>query len=272
MQRGFIFDLDGTVYVDNRLIDGAEESIKKLQARGDKVVFLTNKSIETIEAYVDKLTRLGIEVKRENVINSNFLTARYLASRLEQDEKVFVIGEEPLYDELRAMGINISDNAMDVSYVVLGWDRLFTYEKLNTAFQAWRNGAKVVATNPDRTCPVEGGQIPDCGAMVGAMEGATGEKIDVILGKPSPLAANFIVEEILELPPENCYMVGDRLETDIRMGNLCGMQSVLVLTGITNREMLNQALDQPKYVLNSINEIVDVIIDSNSKALDYQRK
>lgn len=272
MQKGFIFDLDGTVYLDNRLIDGAREAIQELRDRGDKIVFLTNKSIETIHTYVKKLSGLGISVKREDVVNSNFLTARYLASKLSEGEKVMVIGEQPLYDELMSMGIQISEDASDVSYVVLGWDREFTYDKLNRAFQAWKNGAIVVATNPDRTCPVEGGQIPDCGAMIGAMEGATGEKVELILGKPSPLAAKFIVEDILDLPPSNCYMVGDRLETDIRMGNDYGINSVLVLTGITEKGMLEHADDQPNYVLNSITELPAITRDQDSKALDSQKK
>ncbi|MFC0013738.1 MULTISPECIES: HAD-IIA family hydrolase [Allobacillus] len=272
MQKGFIFDLDGTVYVDNNLIDGAAKTVQYLRDRGDKVVFLTNKSIETIDAYVEKLNGLGVEVEKENVINSNLLTAKYLSARLKSDEKVLVIGEKPLFEELQNQGIQVTEDDENVRYVVLGWDRQFNYEKLNHAFQAWRNGAEIVATNPDRTCPVEGGQIPDCGAMIGALEGATGETIEIILGKPNPFAAKLIVDEILQLPPENCYMIGDRLETDIRMGNSTGMQSVLVLTGITKQDMLDTASDQPKYVLNSISEIKEIIEDPKSKALDYQQK
>lgn len=129
----------------------------------------------------------------------------------------------------------------------------------------------MVATNPDRTCPIDGGQIPDCGAIIGAMEGATGEKVDIILGKPSRLAAEFIVEEILNLPPKNCYMVGDRLETDIRMGNEYGINSVLVLTGITEKSMLNDAEDQPDFIIDSIKDLPDITRDPNSTALDHQQ-
>ncbi len=271
MQKGFIFDLDGTVYLNNKLVDGAREAINELRERGDKIVFLTNKSIETIQTYVKKLNGLGIEVEQENVVNSNFLAARYLASKLREGEKVMVIGEQPLYDELMSEGIEILGDESEVSYVVLGWDRDFTYDKLNRAFQAWKNGAIVVATNPDRTCPVEGGQIPDCGAMIGALEGATGEKVELILGKPSPLAAKFIVEDILKLPPANCYMVGDRLETDIRMGNDFGINSVLVLTGVTEKDMLQHALDQPHYVLNSIKDLPAITRNSyTNKVTDIQ--
>lgn len=269
LKRGYIFDLDGTIYVDDLLIDGAIEAIQELRNDGHKIVFLTNKSIDTIDSYVKKLQRLGIDVSHEHVVNSNYLTARYLSSRMGPDEKVMVIGEQPLLDELADMGIGISDNETEVSYVVLGWDRDFTYEKLNRAFQAWKNGAVVVATNPDRTCPIKGGQIPDCGAMIGAMEGATGEKVDIILGKPSPLAARFIVDDILKLPPGNCYMVGDRLETDIRMGNDYGVNSVLVLTGITEKSMVKHAKDQPDFIIDSIKELPNLTRDLNSKAADH---
>lgn len=271
MKRGFIFDLDGTVYIDDQLIEGAREAIQELQERGDTIVFLTNKSIETIASYVKKLRKLGIDINQENVVNSNYLTARYLKSKLLPNEKVMVIGEQPLYDEITNMGIKISGNENEGRYVVIGWDRKFTYDKLNQAFQAWKNGAIVVATNPDRTCPIEGGQIPDCGAMIGALEGATGEKVELILGKPSQLAAKFIVEDILRLPHRSCYMVGDRLETDIRMGNDYGLNSVLVLTGITEKAMLEHAEDQPDFIINSIKDLPELTKDSNSKALNHLR-
>ncbi|MUV37089.1 4-nitrophenylphosphatase [Lentibacillus sp. JNUCC-1] len=157
--KGFIFDLDGTVYVDNKIIDGAAEAINHLRERGDKVVFLTNKSIESISSYVDKLNRLGIEATMTDVVNSNLLAAKYLASVMKEEESVLVIGEQPLYDELNKLRIPFTEDPQKASYVVLGWDREFTYEKINQAFQAWSNGAQIVATNPDRTCPVHGGRF-----------------------------------------------------------------------------------------------------------------
>lgn len=258
MQKGFIFDLDGTVYLDNHLIDGADEVIQRLTDRGDKVTFLTNKSTETICSYVKKLNRLGIEVSEKNVINSNYLVALYLKKNVRHDERVMVIGEKPLTDELSYMGIRLTKKSQEASYVVLGWDRYFTYDKLNDAFQAWRHGAKIIATNPDRTCPVEGGQVPDCGAIIGAVEGATGENIDIVLGKPSLLAAEYIVKEVIRLPPEQCYMIGDRLETDIQMGIDYGMQTVLVLTGITNMNLVESSSIKPDIILDSIQKVIDL--------------
>ncbi|MEI3614876.1 HAD-IIA family hydrolase [Pseudogracilibacillus sp. SO30301A] len=258
LPKGFIFDLDGTIYLDDYLIDGAAETLKELRDRGDKIIFLTNKSIESIASYVKKLNRLGIQASHQEVINSNHLAGLYLKKNLQRGEKVMVVGEAPLTNKMEQMGIELTDKSDEAKYVLIGWDRKFTYDKLNNAFQAWKNGAKMVATNPDRTCPVEGGQIPDCGAMIGALEGATGEDVTQILGKPSQLAAEFIVKEVLKLPPERCYVVGDRLETDIKMGNDYGMNSVLVLTGITTEAMLENTSFKPDYVLANVNEITRI--------------
>jgi phosphoglycolate/pyridoxal phosphate phosphatase family enzyme len=256
--KGFIFDLDGTIYLNDYVIEGAVETLRRLRARGDKVVFLTNKSIEAASTYVEKLNSMGIDASQNEVINSNYLAGLYLKKTLKAGEKVMVIGEEPLINKMLKMGIELTDESDLAKYVLIGWDRKFNYDKLNDAFQAWRNGAKLVATNPDRTCPVKGGQIPDCGAMIGALEGATGEAITKIFGKPSQLAANFIVNDILQLPIEQCYMVGDRLETDIKMGNDYGMNSVLVLTGITSWEMVEQTMIKPDYILENVKEIVNL--------------
>jgi arabinose operon protein AraL len=253
--KGFIFDLDGTIYVDDAAIEGVAEAIKGLKERGDKVVFLTNKSIASRKDYVEKLNKLGIEVTLNEVINSNYITARYLKANMGAKDTVFVIGEQPLFDELEEEKIKLAEIPASASHVVVGWDRQFTYDKLNDAFQAWRKGAKIIATNPDRTCPVQGGEIPDCGALIGAIEGATGEPVTMITGKPSSLMADYILNDVLKMDASDCFMVGDRLETDIKMANDSGIQSVLVMTGITNAEMLKVTKNIPKYVLNSVKEI-----------------
>ncbi len=258
MPRGYVFDLDGTVYLDTKLIDGAAEVIQYLKDRGDRVVFLTNKSISTRIDYVNKLSLLGIETTLNEVVNSNYITAKYLMDHMNEKDKVLVIGEQPLVDELIEENIRITTNYKDATYVVIGWDREFNYEKINNAYQAWVRGAKLIATNPDRTCPINNGQIPDCGAMIGALEGATGEPIEIVTGKPSPLLAKYVMEHILRLPPSQCYMVGDRLETDIRMGIENEMNAVLVLTGITTKEMVEKAAYKPTYIIDSIRDIIAI--------------
>src|SRR5690606_38041026 len=144
---------------------------------------LTNKSIAKRTDYVEKLNSLGIDVELNEVINSNYITAHYLKANMSAEDTAYVIGEQPLFDELAEEEIRLAEVPSEASYVVLGWDRQFTYDKLNYAFQAWKNGAKIIATNPDRTCPVEGGEIPDCGALIGAIEGATGEPVTMITRK-----------------------------------------------------------------------------------------
>lgn len=254
--KGFIFDLDGTIYLDDHIIDGAPEVIKALKDRGDKVVFLTNKSIANRKEYVEKLNRLGIDVELSEVINSNYITAHYLKTVMGEDDSAYVIGEEPLFEELANENIKLADIPASASYVVLGWDRQFTYDKLNNAFQAWRNGAEIIATNPDRTCPVKDGEIPDCGAMIGALEGATGEPVKMITGKPSLLMAEYVLKNVLGMKADQCYMVGDRLETDIKMANDAGIFSVLVLSGITTEGMLKGSEHRPGLILNSVKDLV----------------
>ena len=257
MKKGYIFDLDGTVYLGDKEIDGAAEAINNLRERGDKVIFLTNKPIATRKSYVEKLNRIGIETSLAEVLNSNYLMAIYLKKNLLDEQKVFVIGEQPLFEELEKKSIPITKDESNAEYVVLSWDRQFTYDKLAAAYRAWTKGAKIIATNPDRTCPMEDGQVPDCGAMIGAIEGVTGQSIDLVVGKPSQIMAEAAVEQ-MKLDYSQCYMVGDRLETDIKMGNSVGMKTILVLSGITKKEMVDSSPHKPTYILNSVKEITSI--------------
>lgn len=253
--KGFIFDLDGTVYLGDRMIDGAAEAIHALRRRGDKVVFLSNSSIAARASYAEKLTRMGIPTDARDVLNSSLITARYLQKHLPAGSSVYVIGEQPLRDELAEHGIPLTDEPEMADWAVLSWDRQFTYDKLNALYQAAVRGAQIVATNPDSTCPLERGQLPDTGTFIAALEAATGREIDLVVGKPSLISAQAAIDH-LGLDSGSCYMIGDRLETDIKMGNDAGMSSVLVLTGVSTREMAEAAPYRPRHILPSIKEIV----------------
>lgn len=257
MAQGYVFDLDGTVYLGDKMIEGAAEAIKALRDRGDRVVFLSNKPIATRQSYVEKLTKMGIPTTLADVLNSSQIVARYLKNTLKEGEKVFVIGEQPICDELQSEGVTMTDNSEEAEYVVLSWDRQFTYDKLNSLYQAAIRGAKIIASNPDTTCPLDGGQIPDTGTFIAALEVATGKEIDLVVGKPSLIAAEAAVAH-LGLEYKDCFMIGDRLETDIKMGNEAGMKSVLVLTGVATREMAESADHRPQYIISSIKEIVNL--------------
>lgn len=254
--KGYIFDLDGTIYLGERAIPGAPETIAELRAGGARVVFLSNKPIEAASTYAAKLTKLGIPTSTDDVLNSSIVLARYLA-RTAPDARVYLIGEEPLAHELRIRNIQMVEDPLQATFVVASWDRQFTYKKLNDALQAIRHGAHFIATHPDRTCPVEGGEVADVGGMIGAIEGVTGKRVELVTGKPSPVTLQEALN-LLGLPREDCIMVGDRLETDVRMGKEAGMAAAVVLTGVTRREDLPASSVKPDYVLGSVAELVSL--------------
>jgi len=261
MFKGFIFDLDGTVYLSDRLIPGADRVIRLLRESGKKIVFLSNKPIQTREDYASKLTRLGIPTQPDEVINSTLVMTNYLKKNA-PNARLFVVGEIPFVDELKRGGFIITEEPKEIDYVVVALDRTFDYRKLNIAYQAIKLGAHFVATNPDRTCPVEGGEIPDCAAMIAAIEAVTQKKVEVIVGKPSPFMIQAAMD-VMGLRPEDCILIGDRLETDIKMGKESGIATGIVLTGVTDEEKLKTVKhtpDQPDFVFQSIADVDNLMI------------
>ena len=262
MFKGFIFDLDGTVYLSDKLIPGADRVIHKLRETGRKVVFLSNKPLEPREDYASKLTRLGIPTRPEEVINSTFVMVHYLKKNA-PEAKLFVVGEIPFIEELKREGFRITEDPKEIEYVIVAFDRTFDYKKMNIAFQAIKHfGAHFIATNPDRTCPVEGGEIPDCAGMIAAIEAVTEKKVEVIVGKPSSIMVQTVLE-VMGLRPEECILIGDRLETDIKMGRDAGIATGIVLTGVTDEKALMQykhTLDQPDFVFQSIADVENLLI------------
>jgi arabinose operon protein AraL len=255
--RGYLLDLDGTVYRGERALPGAVEAVAALRARGARVLFLSNKPIETRRDYARKLTRLGMPTSDDEVLNSGLVMASWLR-REAPGARLYVVGEPPLVEEMRAAGFEVTDDPARVDVVVIAFDRTFDYRKLDLAYQAAKRGARLVATNPDRTCPVEGGEIPDCAAMIGAVEGASGRRVETIVGKPSPITVEAALARMGGLAPRDVLMVGDRIETDVLMASRAGMDSALVLTGVTRREQVASAPVRPTYVLDGIAGVVDL--------------
>ena len=253
-QRGWLFDLDGTVYLGEALIAGAAGTIAALRGEGRRVAFLSNKPLYTRRDYAEKLTRLGIPAREDEVVNSSIVLARHLR-KLDPGAPVFVIGEPPLIGELRGHGFEVRNDA-DVRWVVIAFDRTFDYAKLNTALQAVRRrDARLIATNPDRTCPTDDGEIPDCAGMMAAVEAVTGKAVEVVVGKPSPIILEVALET-LGVAAADCVIVGDRIETDIVMGKRLGLATVLVLSGITRGDDPRIAELRPDLVVPSIGALV----------------
>jgi phosphoglycolate/pyridoxal phosphate phosphatase family enzyme len=252
-QRGWLFDLDGTVYLGDALIPGADRVIATLREAGRRVAFLSNKPLQTRADYAEKLTRLGIPASADDVINSSLVLARHLAV-LDPGAPLFVIGEPPLIAELEAHGFEVRRDHR-VRWVVIAFDRTFDYAKLHLALQAVRSGARMIATNPDRTCPTAEGEIPDCAGMMAAVEAVTGERVETVVGKPSPIILEVALGR-LGVTAAECVIVGDRLETDIVMGKQHGLATVLVLSGITRAGDPRIAEMGPDAVLPSIRELI----------------
>jgi len=255
--EGFMFDLDGTLYLGEHLIPGAAEVVRRLRARGKKTAFLSNKPIAPREDYAAKLNRLGVPCGVEEVITSPLVLARYLG-RHRPGARVFPIAEKPVIEELERHGLRICDDPDSIDVVVVSWDRGFNYAKLHTAYRAAMRGAELVGTNPDRTCPMPGYELPDAACMIAAVEACTRRKVEPIVGKPSPM----MLQEALELlgaEPSRCAMLGDRAETDIVMAARAGLKSVLVLTGVTGPGELEGLPARPDLVLKGIWELLPAL-------------
>ena len=257
---GYVFDLDGTVYLGEQLIPGARAAVAWLRGCGRRVVFVSNKPLQPRSNYATKLTRLGIPTPAQDVITSAQALAHYMKEHC-PGSRLFVIGEQPLLAELRGEGFILVEaasalepEAADIQVVVAAFDRTLDYAKLNTAYQALMRGARFFATNADKACPVQGGAIPDCAGVIAFLEATTGRKVELVAGKPSRHILDAAAER-LGVPVKRCLMVGDRLATDIRMGADSGMDTALVLTGITSREMLKDSELKPTWVLESISQV-----------------
>jgi len=259
--QGFIFDLDGTVYLGEQALEGAVETIAALRGQGKRTLFVTNKPLEPRQKYAAKLTRLGIPTAPDEVITSGYVLGYHLA-QAEPGLAYYVVGEENLKDELRRFGLNVLEELGDqdekavidpvgIEAVVIAFDRTLNYRKLNTAYQALARGARFFATNPDKTCPMPGGGIPDAGATIAALEFLTGRKVELLAGKPSKLMMEVAMSR-LGLPPERCLLVGDRLETDIRMAKEAGLYAAVVLSGASTREQAEKANPAPDVILENI--------------------
>lgn len=257
---GLVVDLDGTVYRGENLIPGADSALSRLRGAGHRVVFATNKSVARPKDYADKLTALGIPTALDDLVTVNEVLARHLRERLGPSQRVLVLGEAPLHEELATAGVSTTSAWDRADAVAMGWDRSLDYAGFNAVFQAARRGAYVAATNPDATCPVEEGEVPDCGAQIAALAAALGRDVDIVVGKPAPTMAHAATAR-LGLPAEQCWMVGDRIATDIRMANEAGLSAALLLSGVTTPEQAKISPWSPDLVCADLAEFADWILE-----------
>lgn len=259
LHSAYVFDLDGTIYLGEHLLPGAKRTIEELRRREIPVRFLSNNPTKDPQMYAEKLARLGIPTPIDEIANTIVTTKRWLLAH-HPKAVLFVIGSEPLQRALRQAGFELSDDPERIDIVVASYDTTFDYRKLQIAFDAiwFHQRAFLVQTNPDRFCPFPGGRgEPDCAAMTAAIEACTGVTCQASFGKPDPIMAKLAIEG-LSVPVEDVVMVGDRLQTDIKMAQDSRMLAALVLTGEATADDLRVlAEDQvPDFVLDRIDRLI----------------
>jgi NagD protein len=254
--RGYVFDLDGTVYLGDALLPTAGETITRLRALGSRTVFLSNNPTHRPEDYAAKLTRLGLPTPLDDILVSTQVMVRFLQERM-PGARLFVIGEQPLVHALAGAGFEIVAEAARTDAVIASFDRTFAYPKLQVAFDAIRAGARFFATNGDRYCPVPGGGEPDAASVIAAVEACTAVPCEAIVGKPSRYTSDAVLAMLGE-PAADCLMTGDRLETDVKMGLDAGMAAALALTGATTEAMLATSAITPTFAIHRLEELLPV--------------
>lgn len=253
--KSLIIDMDGVLYRGRRPLPGAKEFLQHLEERETAYILVTNNSTRTPEEYVTVLKEMGIEVSPGRILTSALATADYLGNLLPEGAWLYLIGEEGLYSALAAQGFEFGE--MDVEAVVVGMDRELTYEKLKTATVAIRQGARFIGTNPDKSFPAEEAIVPGAGAILAAIEAATGVQ-PTIIGKPEPTLFQMALQRMGATEKETA-VIGDRLETDILGGQRCGLTTILLLTGVTQKEDLAKSEIQPDYTFESLTQLVHAL-------------
>jgi HAD superfamily hydrolase (TIGR01450 family) len=259
LYAAYVFDLDGTIYLGDELLPGARRLVEALRERDIPVRFASNNPTRDPEQYAEKLAGLGLPTPAADIVNSTVTMTRWLLDH-HPGAVVFPIAEEPLRRALSDAGIRISEDPAEIDIVIASYDRGFEYRKLQIAFDAIRvhRRAILVATNPDRFCPLPGGHgEPDCAAVVAAIEACTETTCAANVGKPDGAMLATALRGV-DVAPGDCLVVGDRLATDIRMGLDAGMPTALVLTGDTSAEELKGLApdEAPAFVVERIDALL----------------
>ena len=254
----YLFDMDGTLYLGSRLYDFTIELLQEIRRTGGKYLFITNNSSKSVADYVKKLAGFGIEATRDDFMTSSQATAYYL-HKYHEGQRLYVCGTESLKEELRGEGFTVTTNIDEVDCIVMGFDTELTFQKLHDVsyMLLTRPELPYIATNPDLVCPTEFGSVPDCGSVCGMIYNATGKK-PIVIGKPSALMPELAMDKLGISKEETC-VVGDRIYTDVKSGLNAGCVGILVMSGETTYEILEQSPEKPHLVMESAREILDIL-------------
>ena len=253
----FLFDMDGTLYLGDQLYDFKEELLQKIRSAGKRYLFMTNNSSKSVADYVKKLEKLGIEAKEDDFITSSQATAHYL-KLYHQGARLYVCGTNSLKEELRKEGFVVTEVLDEVDCIVMGFDTELTFKKLEDVSRLLlTRELPYIATNPDYVCPTEFGSVPDCGSVCDMIYNAT-KKRPVVIGKPTALMPELAMQKY-GYQKEESAVIGDRIYTDIKSGLNAGITGILVLSGETTREILEESTDKPHLVLEDCSEMIPYI-------------
>ncbi len=254
----FLFDLDGTLYLGDRLFDGVRELLSRIRSRGGQYRFLTNNSSRSAQAYVEKLTRLGIAAETSDFLTSVDALIHYLREHGGVDKRYYVCGTESMKSQLRAAGFTVAEHLEDANALLMGFDTELTFQKLEDACVLLGQDVPYVATNPDWVCPTSYGFVPDCGSVCEMLWRATSRR-PIVIGKPEPLMPQLAMLEA-GISASETLLVGDRVYTDIASGANAGIDTLLVLSGETKEEDLPTADPQPTFVLPDVAALLNILI------------
>lgn len=251
----FALDMDGTIYLGEKWIDGAVEFLKRIEQTGRNYVFLTNNSSKNPAVYVEKLHRMGLDVGEDKIITSAQATICYLQENF-SGKKVFLLGNPVLCDEFEQEGITLDDEKPDV--VVTAFDTSLNYDKMCKVCDFVREGLPYIATHPDYNCPTETGFIPDIGAIHAFIHTSAGRYPDCIIGKPNSFIVDYLVKR-MGVSKAEIAMVGDRLYTDIAAGVNNGLKSILVLSGEAKYSDVKESEVVPHLIFESVRDITPLL-------------
>ena len=249
-KKGLLCDMDGVIYHGNQLLPGVKQFVSWLQEEGKSFLFLTNSSERSPRELAQKLSRMGMDVDESHFYTSALATAKFVASQ-SPGCTAFVIGAPGLFNALYEAGITMND--VNPDYVIVGETSNYNYESILKAVHFVQNGARLIGTNTDMTGPSERGIIPACRALVSPIELTTGRSA-YFVGKPNPLMMRTGLK-MLGCHSAEAAMIGDNMQTDIVAGVETGLDTVLVLSGVTTAEQVNAFPYRPHYVLSGVGEI-----------------
>ena len=254
----YLFDMDGTLYLGDRLYDFTPALLAAIRDSGGKYLFMTNNSSKSVEDYIKKLAKLGIPSTRDDFITSSQATAYYLKQH-HWGQKLYVCGTKSLKRELEMEGFTVTENIDEVECIVMGFDTELTFQKLHDVsyLLLTREEIPYIATNPDYVCPTEFGSVPDCGSVCDMIYNAT-KKRPVVIGKPSPLMPLLAMDQH-GFSKEETAVVGDRIYTDVKSGLNAGITGILVLSGESTLQTLAESDVEPHLVLEDASEILAAI-------------